>query len=71
MKNQHQIEEMHLNRQMKKFKNFTHLEYSPEDDLIICPWCYNPTLYSFSMPNRCNICSREITDADILNSYQD
>ena len=71
MNTKHQIEEMHLSKHLKKHKSFSFPEYSPEDDIVICPWCYNVTIYSFSLPNRCNVCAREITDVDLVNSYQD
>ncbi|MDZ7763777.1 MAG: hypothetical protein U5K00_05050 [Melioribacteraceae bacterium] len=71
MNAKHQIEEMHLSKHLKKHKHFAYPEYSPEDDIVICPWCYNATVYSFSLPNRCNVCSREITDADLLSSFED
>lgn len=71
MNSRHQIDEMYISKQLKQFKHFAHIEHSPEDDIITCPWCYNVTVYSFSLPNRCNVCAREITDADIINSYQD
>lgn len=71
MKSIHQIDEVLVEQKLKQNGGYSYLIYSPEDDIVICPWCYNQTVYSFSMPNRCPVCSREITDADLLNSYQD
>jgi len=75
MNSKHQLDEMHLSRQLKSHKNFQHLFYTSNDDydsdIIECPFCFSVTAYFFNSPNRCTSCYAEITDADILNSYID
>lgn len=36
-----------------------------EGDIIICPHCYAPTLFSSDIESECSVCRREITQSDI------
>ncbi len=75
MKNKHQLDEVHLSRQLKSDEHFQKLFYNAEEeldsDIIECPFCFGVTVFSFNSPNRCSNCRSEIKDADLLNSYQD
>jgi len=42
-----------------------------EDDIIICPHCYGPTLFSTDEGSECSVCRREITQSDIENYLED